>query len=193
MHCRLFSVTREKNLDDLQINSHNTAYVGALFGDFVACRLSGWIFSMTFSIRSISVVRCTSVPILPRHGLSPCPCLEQAARFHLVVQGQCTVALPGSRALVLNPGDLILIPRGQTHILSDTPVEQAPALETVIEQVQYDGNGVLTVGEGDPMASTQLVCGHLTFRDKADHALLRAMPDHLVVTAAMRAKKLMAR
>ena len=116
------------------------------------------------------------------------PVLEGAARFHLVVQGQCTVTLPGDRVRVLNPGDLVLVPRGQTHILSDQPVDEAPPLEAVLDAVQYDGSGVLTVGAGDKFASTQMVCGHFTFRQKADHAMLRAMPDHLVVTAAMRAQ-----
>jgi AraC-like DNA-binding protein len=116
------------------------------------------------------------------------PVLSGAARFHLVVQGQCTVTLPDKRVWVLNPGDLILIPHGQTHILSDAPVEQAPPLETVLEKVQYDGSGVLRVGTGDATASTQLVCGHFTFREKAGHAMLRAMPDQLIVTAAMRAE-----
>ncbi len=116
------------------------------------------------------------------------PVLEGAARFHLVVQGQCTVTLPNNKIRVLNPGDLVLIPRGQTHILSDAPVDDAPPLETVLEQVQYDGSGVLRVGDGDATASTQLVCGHFTFREKADHAMLQAMPDHLIVTSAMRAE-----
>ncbi len=116
------------------------------------------------------------------------PVLEGAARFHLVAQGQCTVTLPGKDPQVLGPGDLILIPRGQTHILSDAPVIDAPPLEQVLEQVGYDGNGFLKVGDGDPTASTQLICGHFTFRQKADHAMLRAMPDSLVATAAMRAR-----
>lgn len=115
------------------------------------------------------------------------PVLTGAARFHMVVQGQCTVTMPGDRVVTLNPGDLILIPRGQTHILSDSPVESAPPLETVLEQVQYDGEGVLVVGEGDPSASTQLICGHFTFRQRADHAMLRAMPDYFVATSSMRA------
>ncbi len=116
------------------------------------------------------------------------PVLPCAARFHLVVQGQCTVTLPNKEPWVLSPGDLILIPRGQTHILSDTPVETAPPLETVLDQVGYDGNGFLKVGDGDANASTQLICGHFTFRQKADHAMLRAMPETLLTTSSMRAK-----
>lgn len=116
------------------------------------------------------------------------PILEGAARFHLVVQGQCTVTLPDDRVATLNPGDLILIPRGQTHILSDSPVETAPPLETVLKQSGYDGDGILVVGEGDQTASTQLICGHFTFRKNADHPMLRALPDHLLTTSSMRAQ-----
>lgn len=116
------------------------------------------------------------------------PVLEGAARFHLVVQGQCTVTLPGDRVMTLYPGDLILIPRGQTHMLSDSPVDRAPSLETVLEQVDYDGEGVLVVGDGDNTANTQLVCGHFTFRKNADHPMLRALPDYLLTTSSMRAQ-----
>ncbi len=116
------------------------------------------------------------------------PVLEQAARFHLVVQGQCHVKLPDEDAVILGPGDLILIPKGQTHILSDSPVEDAPPLEQVLEAVEYDGDGVLVVGEGSDAASTQLICGHFTFRKGADHPILRSLPDHLLTTASMRAQ-----
>lgn len=116
------------------------------------------------------------------------PVLEQAARFHLVVQGRCTVSVSGEKSVDLGPGDLILIPKGQTHIISDGPVDDAPALETVLEAVGYDGEGVLVVGDGDAAAATQLVCGHFTFRKGADHPILRALPGYLLTTASMRAQ-----
>ena len=116
------------------------------------------------------------------------PVLEQAARFHLVVQGHCTVSLPTENVVTLGPGDLILIPKGQTHIISDSPVDDAPPLERVLESVGYNGEGVLAVGEGDTNATTQLICGHFTFRKGADHPILTALPDHLLTTASMRAR-----
>lgn len=116
------------------------------------------------------------------------PLHEQAARFHLVVQGRCRVELPSGAAADLGPGDLILIPRGQSHTLSDGPGRDTPPLETVLDQVGYKGEGVLVVGQGDPNAATQMVCGHYSFRGGADHAILRALPDHLVMTASMRAR-----
>ena len=116
------------------------------------------------------------------------PILEQAARFHLVVQGKCSVTLPSGAIVAMGPGDLILVPRGQTHIVSDSPVDEAPPLEKVLEAVGYDGEGVLVVGEGDSQAATQLICGHFTFRKGADHPILRSLPDHLLITASMRAQ-----
>lgn len=117
------------------------------------------------------------------------PDLEQAARFHLVVQGSTHVQFFDGTSVILGPGDLVLIPRGRSHILADQACTSAPELETVLSDVGYDGQGVLAVGEGDKDASTQMVCGHFVFRPGADHPLLRALPDHLVTTASVRARE----
>lgn len=117
------------------------------------------------------------------------PDLENAARFHLVIQGQCHITLSTGVNVTLYPGDLILIPKGRSHILADGPGHpDAPPLETVLDQVGYDGRGVLVVGEGDENASTQMVCGHFNFRNGADHPLLRALPDYMLTTSIIRAK-----
>ena len=112
-----------------------------------------------------------------------------AARFHLVVQGCCHVKLSDGQEVTLGPGDLVLIPGGRSHALSDEAGRESPPLETVLENAGYDGDGVLIIGEGDDKASTQMVCGHFTFRNGADHPLLRALPDHLVFSAADRARE----
>ncbi|GHD61993.1 AraC family transcriptional regulator [Thalassobaculum fulvum] len=117
------------------------------------------------------------------------PDLRQAARFHLVVQGSCHVAFPSGASIELGPGDLVLIPRGRSHVIADRSGRDAPPLETVLSAVGYDGEGVLAVGDGDPAATTQLVCGHFTFRTGADHPILRALPEFLVTTNAARARE----
>lgn len=117
------------------------------------------------------------------------PELEQAARFHLVIQGHCQVGVDSGVSVSLNPGDLILIPRGRPHVLSDQPAREAAPLERVLRDSGFDGHGVLVLGEGQPEASTQLVCGHLSFRKAADHPLLRALPDYLHITAPTRARE----
>ncbi|MGE0564038.1 MAG: AraC family transcriptional regulator [Pseudolabrys sp.] len=116
------------------------------------------------------------------------PALTQAARFHLVAQGRCHVRLESGRAFDLGAGDLILIPRGQAHVLADRADRKPAPLEKVLQQSGYNGRGAFVVGKGDPAASTQLVCGHFTFAEGADHPLLRALPDAIVVTSADRAR-----
>lgn len=117
------------------------------------------------------------------------PELNRAARFHLVVTGTCHVACADGAGLTLGPGDLVMIPAGRSHSLSSDPAPKAvPELETVLQDAGYDGKGVLVLGAGDNRDATQMVCGHFTFRQGADHPFLRALPDQLLVTAADRAR-----
>ncbi|USG62557.1 AraC family transcriptional regulator [Sneathiella marina] len=117
------------------------------------------------------------------------PELQQAARFHLVVEGRLHIRFPSSgEQTVLGPGDLIVIPRGRSHILSDEAGKTAPSLETVLADAGYTGDGVLAVGDGEPHAKTKLICGHFSFRPEADHPILNALPDFQVMTASMRAE-----
>lgn len=116
------------------------------------------------------------------------PNYARAARFHLVIQGRCHVTLASGKSVDLGPGDLIVIPRGQEHVLADSPERTPAPLETVIEESGYDGNGVFVVGDGDPTASTQMVCGHYSFTEGADHPLLRALPEMIVLTPRDRAR-----
>lgn len=116
------------------------------------------------------------------------PTYRKASRFHLVVQGICHVRLPSGESLELRAGDLLLIPNGQGHILSDSPSEEAPDLETVLSRVGYDGRGVLSINSADPDASTQLVCGHFSFAEYAEHPLLRALPNTIHITPSIRSR-----
>lgn len=116
------------------------------------------------------------------------PAYAQSARFHLVVQGRCHVTLPSGQIVDIGPGDLVVIPRGQTHVLSDSPERMPAPLEQVIQDSGYDGRGVFVVGKGNTNASTQMVCGHFGFTGGADHPLLRALPEVIVLTSADRAR-----
>jgi AraC-like DNA-binding protein len=115
------------------------------------------------------------------------PEYEQAARFHMVVQGQLNVIIDDTEKVTLSAGEMILIPRGSSHILFDTDYDCAPQLETLLEDVNYDGRGVLVLGDGNDTAKTQLVCGHFSFRKGADHPLLRELPKYQIITPGERA------
>jgi len=115
---------------------------------------------------------------VPRH--------RHAARFHYVVGGEAWVLVEGMEPVHLSAGDFVLIPGGVSHALGDRPTGDAPPLETVLADAGYRGEPLLTVGRGDPEAAAQLVCGHFTFGDGADHAILRALPSVIRITAQQR-------
>ncbi len=117
------------------------------------------------------------------------PDYQQAARFHLLVQGVCHVNFPSGTQIKLTAGDLVLIPNGISHILSDSGMAKAPPLETVMEQAGYDGEGVLRLDTGDPSAATQMICGHFSFRKGAEHPMLSLLPEFVHVTGADRANE----
>ena len=116
------------------------------------------------------------------------PAYRETARFHLVVQGRCHIGLASGRSVDIGPGDLIVILRGQEHVLSDVAGRTPAPLERVLRDSGYDGSGVFVVGARNPSASTQMVCGHFGFAEGADHPLLRALPEVIVMTPADRAR-----
>jgi AraC-like DNA-binding protein len=115
------------------------------------------------------------------------PEYQSVARFHIVVQGRCYVTVGGQTA-ELTAGDMIMIPRGSSHILADSRETKPFPLEQILAETGYAGEGVLTIGEGDAKASTQMVCGHLSFRAKASHPILQSLPEYLMLSNSCRAK-----
>ena len=115
------------------------------------------------------------------------PHYERAIRFHLAIQGECWIKVPGHEPVHLRQGDMVMIPGGSSHDLSDTADRKPQSLETVIEDNGYQGAGTFVIGEGCERTATQLMCGHFSFADGSDHAILRALPPVLHVSAAVRA------
>ena len=110
---------------------------------------------------------------VPIHG--------RAARFHIVVQGHCHAGLDGGASHDLRAGDMVLFPRGAAHLLTDIATREVVALDQVLADSGFSGEGALVVGGPATDAPTQMTCGHLSFADGADHPLLRALPDEIVI------------
>jgi AraC-like DNA-binding protein len=144
------------------------------------------VFSDIFSTLNLKGALYFRTDFSPPWGVTV-PEYQSVARFHIVVQGRCFVTV-GKQHVELNAGDMIMIPRGSSHILADSKDTKPFPLEKVLAETGYDGNGVLTIGNGDPRASTQMVCGHLSFRNMANHPLLQSLPEHLMLSNSCRAK-----
>lgn len=115
------------------------------------------------------------------------PHYERAIRFHLAIQGECWVTPEGHPPVHLRQGDMVMIPGGASHNLSDTETRTPMSLETVMEESGYTGSGTFVIGKGCERAAAQLMCGHFTFADGSDHQILRALPPLIHISASVRA------
>ena len=115
------------------------------------------------------------------------PDYASAIRFHYAVQGECWIRAGDEPPMLLREGDLILVPAGAAHVISDSPDRDPVELERVMAENAYAGGPVFKVGDGCEDAATQLMCGHFTFARGSDHPLLRSLPSLLHVSAEMRA------
>lgn len=110
------------------------------------------------------------------------PRFRQVARFHLVVRGSLWVRVrPDREPVHLETGDLVLIPHGAEHLLSDTPDGECRTVDEVVEAAGFDGTGALVHGGPDLGGPTRLVCGHFEFQEGFHHPLLDQLPSALVI------------
>lgn len=102
---------------------------------------------------------------------------RQVARFHMAIRGQCWLRVEGhAPAISLAAGDLVVIPHGAAHILSDAPDRPPTKLDDVLAQTGYNGSGALVYGGPNDSQPCQLFCGHFEFDDAVLHPLLRDLP-----------------
>lgn len=114
------------------------------------------------------------------------PNYASAIRFHYADQGECWIRAGDGTPIHMRQGDLVLVPAGAAHVLSDIPERKPVELQRVMADNDYGDGPLFMVGEGCESASTQLLCGHFTFAEGSDHPLLRSLPDLLHISASMR-------
>ncbi|WP_086930050.1 AraC family transcriptional regulator [Agarilytica rhodophyticola] len=109
------------------------------------------------------------------------PSYKSVARFHYVTQGHCWVRVPGmEEPQMLSVGDLIIIPHGAKHILSDTPDSPPITLDEAFTHTGYNGQGIFHFGEDSILHGTQLVCGHFEFNEEYKHSFIDYLPQLII-------------
>ncbi len=79
--------------------------------------------------------------------------------------------------ILLNQGDLVIIPHGAEHAIFD-PVDAAiSSLEEATSH--FLGDGVFVYGDSNTGTDTQLVCGHWGFEKDASHPLIEMLPKYI--------------
>ena len=109
------------------------------------------------------------------------PNYKNVARFHYVTQGKCWVRIKGiDEPHLLSVGDLIIIPHGMPHILSDESDRSPISLDEAFAQDDYTGQGVFHIGSDISPYDTQLVCGHFEFKEFFRHPLVDHLPEYII-------------
>ena len=104
------------------------------------------------------------------------PGSEHLMSYHVLTVGNCWASVEGEPLMKLSAGDIILLPHGDTHVLSSTPgLRRTPDMS--MYRVPSDGQLPVSISmgeaEGEP---TQFVCGFLGCDARPYNPLLAALP-----------------
>ncbi|WP_343563361.1 AraC family transcriptional regulator [Kiloniella sp. b19] len=108
------------------------------------------------------------------------PAFRNVARFHMAMRGECWLKVEGVEEPVhLSTGDLIVIPHGAAHVLSDERDREAIMVDDVVHRAGYTGQGALTYGGDQDGGVCKLFCGHFEFEEGVMHPLLNDLPRYI--------------
>lgn len=110
------------------------------------------------------------------------PPMDGCLSFHVVTSGRCVLQVGGSDDVILHPGDLALVPRGEGHRLLSEPGAAAPDLFDLPEEMVSERYSILRHGGGG--APTRLICGAVRFDHPAARHLMKLLPQVIYVEAS---------
>ncbi|SFL87114.1 AraC family transcriptional regulator [Variovorax sp. OV329] len=123
------------------------------------------------------------------------PGIEHVVEYHALVRGTCWAAMPGEAGVQLFPGDVVMFPHGDAHVVSSAPglrgssdmswfggVQAAP----LPLRVAYDGSDVALHGEPAPDAESTIVCGFIGCDMQPFNPLIASLPRMLHLRASDR-------
>lgn len=102
------------------------------------------------------------------------PGTEHLVPFHLVTEGEATVRLAGCEPVHLEPGELVVLPRGDAHVLANGAppelVDTSDLLPAILE-----GSLLSEHGGGDGPV-TRFICGYIGCDRQAAKLFLSGLP-----------------
>src|SRR5713101_9388905 len=100
---------------------------------------------------------------------------REVASFHIVTGGMCWLTIEGfDRPVLLTEGDLVILPHGHAHTMTDHPKSPVTMLEDLKPRQSVERDGIFySVGQGEV---TTLVCGGLELEDYSTNPLYSILP-----------------
>jgi AraC-like DNA-binding protein len=109
------------------------------------------------------------------------PGSEHLICYHVITEGGCWACMSGEAPLRLSAGDIIVLPHGDTHVLTSTPgLRKTP--DMTMYRVPSDGHLPVSISMGDPKGEpVHFVCGFLGCDARPYNPLLTALPRVIVI------------
>jgi AraC-like DNA-binding protein len=104
------------------------------------------------------------------------PGAEHLISYHIVTKGQCFGGLVGEEMVELNPGDVIVFPHGDPHIMASHPGMKSVPREPGSVPARYPGT--VHLGAGGP-ETTAILCGFLGCDLRPFNPLLASLPHRM--------------
>ena len=108
------------------------------------------------------------------------PGAKHVTMFHMIVEGRCRIELPGCDPVILEAGDLILLPFGDRHIMSNGDALPVEADDMIADLV---AEGVMTFKHGEGANHTNFVCGFVQSSDLFFNPVFGTLPPLIVERA----------
>jgi len=102
------------------------------------------------------------------------PAMQDCLMFHIVNSGRCWLEVDGVENRFLQPGDFVLVPHGEGHIVSSEPgIPPAKLFDLPREKIseRYE---IIRHGSGG--APTTILCGAVRFSHPAARHLIELLP-----------------
>jgi AraC-like DNA-binding protein len=104
------------------------------------------------------------------------PDADHLMSYHVIMRGSCWGGLIGEPAIQLLPGDIIVFPHGDPHVMASAPgMRGAPDLDTYQPPTAAQLPFTLTMGSEQPDPA-RIVCGFLGCDARPFNPLLSALP-----------------
>jgi AraC-like DNA-binding protein len=102
--------------------------------------------------------------------------------FHVMISGRCWVDVDEANRLLLESGDLALVPHGEGHVLLSEPGGAASGLFDIPHEEVSDRYEIIRLGGGGALA--RMVCGVVRFDHPAAFQLIKILPGMIRIEAS---------